>query len=59
MKKEWSKPSIIDFTNSNINSGTVEGGVPETRITCSNGMVLEQQNPNGTGKSSTTFETCS
>lgn len=59
MKKEWIKPSIIDFSNSNINSGTEPEGTPETIIRCSDGMELALMNAAGTGKSSTTFETCS
>jgi len=59
MKKEWMKPSIIDFSNSNINSGTDAAGEPETVIMCFNGMELTLMNASGTGKSSTTFDTCS
>jgi len=59
MKKEWMKPLIIDFTNSSVNSGTDERGEPERVITCVNGLQMIDLNAAGTGKSSTTFETCS
>lgn len=58
MKKEWMKPSIIDFANSSINSGTDETGTPETVIMCVGGRELTSRQE-GTGKSSRTFETCS
>jgi len=58
MKKEWIKPTIVDFSNSSINSATDPDGLPETVIQCMDGMVVELAQ-RGTGKSSTTFETCS
>jgi len=59
MKKEWIKPSIIDFSNSNINSGADPAGAPETIIMCVDGMELALMNAAAVGGTSTTFETCS
>jgi len=59
MKKEWIKPSIVDFANSKINTGTEEAGSPEAVTRCVNGSPITLMNAGATGKSSTTFETCS
>jgi len=53
MKKEWIKPSIIDFSNSSVNSGTDAETEPETIIMCFNGMELATMSLTGFGSSTT------
>lgn len=63
IKKEWSKPLIIDFINNIINSAIDPDGFPEALVQCIDGVVqppfpIDALSP--TGKSTTpTFETCS
>lgn len=60
MKKEWIRPSIVDFSNSSINSGENPDGTPESVTRCVNGMEATLMALGADGpESSVTFETCS
>lgn len=60
MKKEWNKPSIIDFSNSNINSGADATATPESTTRCVDGMEATLMAIGNEGPENfTTFDTCS
>jgi len=60
MKKEWIKPTIVDFANSNINSGADATATPESTTRCVNGMEATLMAFGAEGPESfVTFDTCS